>query len=54
MKNEELIPTTARLPDGIRKWLKIRAIKNNRSFNSEMIEIFEREKEREEKECEKH
>ena len=48
MKKDELIPTTMRLPDDLRKWLKIRAITNNRSLNGEAIEIFEREKQREE------
>jgi plasmid stability protein len=53
MESKELVVTTMRLPANLRKWLKIRAINNNRSFNSEAIELFEREKEREEKKCEK-
>lgn len=53
MKKNELIPTTMRLPDDLRKWLKIRAITNNRSLNGEVIEIFEREKQRDEIEHDK-
>lgn len=53
MKKNELTPTTMRLPDDLRKWLKIRAITNNRSLNGEVIEIFEREKQREESKSDK-
>lgn len=45
---QELPPTSIRLPDSLKSWLKHRAVDNYRSLTSEIIARLEESKKREE------